>query len=425
MSSSAKDQRPRGIRPVQRIELDDRNVKRRWILLIVFILIALVAFGYAIYSFLISEKEPQTGWQVIDPKTDATLCGNDFIFNYCWEKGGTKEDYQRLVSTYAQAIKTADRLFCLDADVLEDKNLVAVNANVNQEVEVDTALYRVLSTFVESGSRYLYMAPIHADYRDTFFGNGDTPIMGDYDPYVNVENAAYYAELMAFANDPDSVRLELLGNNRVRLVVSQAYLAFAEEHFITDFVDLFRLRNAAIVDYLAEELVKNGFTYGSISSYDGYVRNLDQQNNDYSYNLFDRIGDEIGPVARLEYTGAKSIVYLRNYPLGEQDARFFYLAFDKTIPPYVDPSDGMYRTAFAGVVSISANHSCTEIALGLLPIYVSDERDEDALNALTEQGIVSAWCIGDNRSIRYNHECMKPRELFSYDDVTYTAVYVK
>jgi len=424
MSNYAKDQRPRGIKPVQRIELSEGNVKRQWILLAVFIVIALVAFGYGIYSFLVSEKEPQVGWQVIDSKTNASLCGDDFIFNYCWEKGGTKEDYQRLVSLYSNAVKTADRLFCLDSDVLEDKNLKAINANPNKEVEIDAALYRALELFDASESRYLYMAPLHTEYRDTFFGNGDFPTMGDYDPYENAETAAYYAKLAAFARDPESIRLEMLGSNRVRLSVSETYLAFAETNGIEIFVDLFRLRNAAIVDYLADVLTEGGFTYGSISSYDGYVRNLDTRNNDYSYNLFDRIGDEVGPVARLGYKGAASIVYLRNYPLGEQDARFFYLAFDRIIPPYVDVGDGKYRTAFAGLVSISNAHTCLEIALQTLPLYVAKTADEYALNALTQQGIVSAWCLGNNSTIRYNDLSMKPQEIFSYDDVTYSAVFV-
>jgi len=50
--------------------------------------------------------------------------------------------------------------------------------------------------------------------------------------------------------------------------------------------------------------------------------------------------------------------------------------------------------------------------------------DEYALNALTQQGIVSAWCLGNNSTIRYNDLSMKPQEIFSYDDVTYSAVFV-
>jgi hypothetical protein len=425
MSNYAGDRRPRGLKPVQRIELDERSTKRQWILLAVFIVIALVAFGYGIHSFLVSEKEPQTGWHVIDPKTDASLCGDDFIFNYCWEKGGTKEDYQRLVSLYAEAIKTADRLFCLDGDSLEDKNLKAINASVNEEIEIDAVLYRALEPLVGAADRYLYMAPLHVEYRDTFLGNGSAPILGELDPYENAETAAYYAELAAFVRDPEAVRLELLGNNRVRLFVSQAYLDFAEAHAIDVFVDLFRLRNAVIVDYFADVLTAGGFTYGSISSYDGYVRNLDTRDNDYAYNLFDRIGNEVGPVARLGYRGATSIVYLRNHPLGEQDARFFYLAFDRTVPPYVAPLDGKYRTAFAGLVSLSETHTCTEIALRLMPIYVAETADEYALNALVSDGIRSAWCLGNNNAVRYNHESLKPQEIFSYDDATYSAVFVK
>ncbi len=424
MSNSAKDRRPRGVRPVQRIELSDRNIKRQWILLILFIVIALVAFGYGIYSFLISETEPSVGWQVIKPTTDASLCGDDFIFNYCWEKGGTKEEYQRLVSVYSKAIRNADRLFGIDADVLEDKNLVAINANVNETVEVDAALYAALAKFVEAPGRYLYMAALHTAYYDTFFSNSHAAIVGDLDPYVNAETAEYYATLAAFAADPASVSLELLGENRVRLCVSQDYLDFAKANAISVFVDFFRLRNAVIVDYLANELAVAGFTYGSISSYDGYVRNLDPHENEYGYNLFDRMGNEVGAVARLGYTGAASIVYLRNYPLGEQDARYFYLTDARSIPPFVDPTDGLYRTAFAGLVSISDAHSCTELALALLPIYVAGERDIAALNALLDgQGIASAWCEGEGSVVYYNHERMKPQELYVYDDVTYTAVF--
>ena len=425
MSNYARDKRPRGIKPVQRIELSEKDAKRQWILLAVFVAIALVAFGYGIYSFLISEKEPQEGWQVIESNTDAALCGDDFIFHYYWEKGNAKADYQRLVSIYTEAIKTADRLFCMDSDVLEDKNLKAINANVNEEVEIDAALYRALECFVSSADRYLYMAPIHVEYRDTFFGNGNVPIIGELDPYENAETATYYAALMAYANDPASISLELLGNNRVKLVVSDAYLAFADANAIDAWIDFFRLRNAVIVDYLADVLTEAGFTYGSISSYDGYVRNLDTRDNSYAYNLFDRIGNEVGPVARLGYTGATSIVYLRNYPLGEQDARSFYLAFDRIIPPYVDPTDGKYRTAFDGLISLSGAHTCTEIALQLMPIYVADSADEYALNALTAQGIYSAWCLGYDSIIRYNHESLKPQEIFSYDDVTYTTVFVE
>ena len=424
MSNHAKDQRPRGIRPVQRIELSERNLKRQWILLVLFIVIALVAFGYGIYSFLVSETEPSVGWQVIKPTTDASLCGDDFIFNYCWEEGGTKEEYKRLVSVYSQAIRTADRLFGLDADVLEDKNLVAINANVNKAVEVDAALYAALTTFGESSGRYLYMAPLHAAYYDTFFSNSHAAIVGDLDPYVNAETAEYYATLATFAADPASVSLELLGENRVRLSVSQEYLDFAKANSISVFIDFFRLRNAVIVDYLADELTDAGFTYGSISSYDGYVRNLDPQENAYSYNLFDRMENEVGVVARLGYKGAASIVYLRNYPLGEQDARYFYLSSERSIPPFADPADGLYRTAFAGLISISDAHGCTELALALLPIYVAEEPDVAALNALLMgQGIATAWCDGERQVVYHNHERMKPQEFYVYDDVTYTAVF--
>ena len=40
----------------------------------------------------------------------------------------------------------------------------------------------------------------------------------DFDPYQNEEMAAYFAEISAFAQDEHAVRVELLGENRIKLL---------------------------------------------------------------------------------------------------------------------------------------------------------------------------------------------------------------
>lgn len=61
----------------------------------------------------------------------------------------------------------------------------------------------------------------------------------DFDPYQNEEIAAYFAEISAFAQDEHAVQIELLGENRIKLFVSEEYLAYASEEGISDFIDFY------------------------------------------------------------------------------------------------------------------------------------------------------------------------------------------
>lgn len=72
------------------------------------------------------------------------------------------------------------------------------------------------------------------------------------------------------------MNVELLGGNQVKLSVSDDYLAFAEKNFISDFIDFSWMKNAFITDYVADVMIDNGYTLGSLTSYDGFTRNLDQ-----------------------------------------------------------------------------------------------------------------------------------------------------
>ncbi len=409
---------PRGAKPVEVVEVSERNFKLRVVLLIITVAIALSAFGYAIYTYFNNKKTPAAGWHTITAVTGSANSSHEFVFSYDWDQSLPASEYNRLKALYTDTMIKVYELFDLNAEPKE--NLSAINLNVNEEITIDPVLYRALSHAAASGTRYLYMAPLFADYKNTFFGNGDAPIVEEYDPYLNSESAAYYEALSAFARDSSSVELQLLGENRVCLYVSDAYASFAEEHGISVFLDLFRIKNAFIVDYVAELFTDSGFTCGSISSYDGFVRNLDTRDVSYSYNLFDRIGNEVGQIARLSYTGATSIVYLRSYPLGELDSYFFYLTDKKTIPPYIDIADGKYRTALDSLISVSSESSCADIVLSVLPFFVSDTLDAAGLAALSADGIHSVYNSSDN-VIYYTDVSVKPAELISYPDANYIS----
>ena len=65
------------------------------------------------------------------------------------------------------------------------------------------------------------------EYDNLFFCNDDAETVS-FDAYQNTEVAAYFSEITAYTNDPEMVNLELLGDNRVRLFVSDDYMKFAK-----------------------------------------------------------------------------------------------------------------------------------------------------------------------------------------------------
>ena len=58
MSNEAKNEMPRGIKPVQSVELSESHLKTRWLLVGAFVVIAMIAFGFAINGWLTADA----GW---------------------------------------------------------------------------------------------------------------------------------------------------------------------------------------------------------------------------------------------------------------------------------------------------------------------------------------------------------------------------
>lgn len=60
----------------------------------------------------------------------------------------------------------------------------------------------------------------------------------------------------------------------MRLEVSEEYQNWMAENGYETYLDFYWMKNAFIVDYLADLMIENGYIRGAISSYDGFNRNL-------------------------------------------------------------------------------------------------------------------------------------------------------
>ncbi|MCM1182394.1 MAG: hypothetical protein NC337_03365 [Roseburia sp.] len=377
-------------KPVERIVLSKEHTKQKILVTALLLVIGLAALSYALYSYF----AVPAGWQELSADSAAGVIGSDeLVFLYELGSGETSaaEEKKALTALYTESLQTAYQLFNNDMEFDGVHNVRYLNRHPNETVEIDGLLYQAFALAQRYDSRYLYLAPVYAVYDNIFYCGDDSELV-NFDPNLNAEISAEFAVLTAFAGNPEEVSLRLLGDNQVCLAVSEEYLRYAAENGIEDFVDFYWMKNAFIVDYLAERMLANGYCAGCISSYDGFIRNFDTRGTQYSFELYNRADGTVYQVDTMEYQGPRSIVYLRDYPMNGLDGRHYYeLADGGQRMVYLDWRDGRCKSALSNLVSYSETLGCAEILLQTAPIYIAEDFQEEALEALAEEGIQSVY----------------------------------
>ncbi len=401
-------------KPVEKIELSEKHTKLRLVLTILLLLVGVGLITYAISSLFSAD----TGWCRIESNATSYNCGEDFTFLYELGNAGMSATSEKkaITSLYSDATERAFRLFTNDVAYDEVCNVYYINRHPNEELTVDEVLYEAFSLIRDYGDRSIYLAPIYAQYDDLFSCTDDSQAV-DFDPRLNDEVAASYAEIAAYANSKDAVDIELLGDNRIRLNVSEEYLSYAQEHYIESFVDFFWMKNAFIADYLADVMISNGYTNGCLSSNDGFVRNMDSGDESYSYGISDLVGQVIYPAAQMVYTGPAGIVELCAYGTG---GPYYYMFQNGEIrTPYLDTRDGLCKSAVADLICYSHSRSCAEILLRMVPVYIADSFQAEKLTEMAATDIYSIYC-SDSRII-YNDRSLALEDLYDEEDAHYSS----
>jgi len=384
--------------------------------LIALVALALTAFAYGINSALSKES----GWTEIEVDSTSELnCGEEFVLMYNLGASGTSATAENklIKKLYSESSMKAYQLFTNDAEYEGINNISYINSHPNEEIEVDEVLYQAFSLLKKYENRNIYLAPIYMQYDDMFYCNDDTEIV-DYDPFTNDEVAKDYQEIADFAVNSEAVDVQLLGDNRIKLHVSDEYLKYAQENYIASFIDFFWMKNAFITDYLADVLILNGYTLGSISSYDGFVRNLDESGTSFSFNIYDKVGETIYYAGAMHYRGAQSIVYLRNYMMNNQDVQHYYqLRNGEVRTAYLDTKDGICKSSMNNLVLHSKEAGCAEVLLNMIPLYITDEFSEESLSDLCEKEIYSIYC--KDYVIYYNDSSIRLEELYDKEEIKY------
>ena len=394
MSKHARDNRPY-IKPVTRIELSDDQSTLKLILIVALLAIACVCIFIAVGSSM--KVEP--GWQAAEISSDKVNCSQEFTLMYDfsdYNANDSTDELKKVNALYSTLTEDAYAIFTAAEFETEFANIRYLNDHVNEKVTVDPALYKALEQIVRYDSRYPFLAPVYEEY-DRVFVQTNEDDAARYDPSKNPDLMDYIQNAASFGNDESMVWLELFGDNQVILHVSDDYLAFAEYYELDTFFDLHWMTNAFIIDYMADCLIANGYTSGYLASYDGFNRNLDQRGNSYSHNVYDRLDNEIYLPVVYNYQEPTAIVVLKKYSMSDAESWHYFSYSDGTITTtYVDPADGVSKSATDNLFVYGAGMGCAEILLQSAPVFISNELNEDALMELSNRGIYSIWGEGNS-----------------------------
>ncbi len=382
-----------------------------------------LVFGIAlIVSAIAGLVRVEPGWSTIEDSTDKQItCSGDFVFQYMLGAGGKAPNVEQrqVTAVYTQAAKEAFQLFHTEKVFPDVFNIGYLNAHPNETVQVPQALYEALALFEKYGNRSIFLAPIYAEYVGLCLCSNDEYAKA-YDPTKSVDQAAYFKQVLAFTGNPDAVSLMLLENNQVRLQVSESYLAFAREKGITAFVDFGWMKNAFVADFLAEKLIAAGYTKGTLSSFEGFVRNLDTTEEKYRLNIFDLVGDKVYSAATMEYSKVGALVTLRSYPMSKLAVQQYYAWADGTITScHIDPITGLSKSALNDLLGYSRTLSCGEILLKLFPCYVKEEWNADAAKNLQNIGVETVYC--ESAKVYASDGSVKILNYYNDGKITYQA----
>lgn len=380
-------------KPVERIELDGKNAKTRMILAVLLGVLGFGLIGYSLLRLLSSDS----GWVIIEANTGSSAsCAEELVFQYRLGAADMSPTAERKALTvlYSDLTVEAYRLFEIRQTYPDVVNPEYINRHVNEEIKVDPALYKAFETLLAGGSRALYMQPLYAQSWSLGVCSEDWEAE-NFDPYYNQDLRQEIQEYLSYVNDPKQVDLKLLGDNTIKLEMSAEFKDYLEEQWGVGCLDFGWMKNAFVVDYIAEKLEERGFVNGNLSSYDGFARNMGNPGDTFGYNVFHRNQTTVGKVRILEFEGPVSLVTYRDYPMDSMDKGHYYEYKDGTIRnPYLDSSDGLCKNASDTMV-VYGKFTCGELLAQTMHCYIAEEMAQDKLEQLELRGIHSLYFTGD------------------------------
>ena len=406
-------EKPQLIKPKKKIELNDKQKLTRFIIMILLIIIGLIFIGIGMNNCI----KQNSGWKKIN---DTTGYLNDISLYYNLDKENPTSINKELTIKYNNYLANSwirYNSWISDTDEVF-YNMYYINNHPNEIITIDKYLYNSLKQVLLSNNyQIIYFAPVYTMFENLLSARFDYQACSQ-DPYLNNNQKEIYDNFMKYINNDKHIKLELLDNFQVILHLSDEYYSFCNEFFEQNiFIDFCYLKNAFIVDEVADKLINDGFNNGLLYSEDGYKRIFTK---DYIVNepLYDIDKDNISIINKIGFNNQLSIVNFKNFHTSDFDKKYSYIYEDGTRRTniikiidnnYLNTSSINYFTCY------SYENSCSYQALKMIDIYINESLDLSMLNDLKKDNINYLYI--NNYEIHYSDE------LIFFNDLNNNKLY--
>lgn len=186
----------------------------------------------------------------VDSSNGNTIAANNSILNTLYSKL-TDKAYSLLSST-----NSYDGLV----------NVSYINQHPNQVLTIDSFLYDSLYKINSFDERFLLMGGINQFWESIMYNSLIDYI--DYDPASNADSKAYIEDFMLTYQD--SISIDFLSDNKIRLNVSDTYVKQSEEIEYVEYINFGIFFEALVMDYVKEGFNSEGYYNGYMTSLNGY-----------------------------------------------------------------------------------------------------------------------------------------------------------
>ncbi len=390
------------IKPVEKIVLNEKNVKFR---LLLFIICIVIMIGCFISVFVLKTKD-KDGWNEIYASPNVAVnCDSDFVFWYNLGQADNTITYERKMISEAYTKALEKTYILLDSYNLYDgyNNVAYINSNINTIITVDPILYDSLKYMTQNNS-YLFMAPLNYYYNNLMTSYNDYDA-SSFDPNKNSNTRKIFDDVASYVNN-DGISIEFYEEYQIKLNVSEEYSKLITELEIANYIDFGIFKNAFILEEIVESLKENNFNNGYISTYDGYFVNM-CQNNNYKISVLELDDSLPREIATITINEPISLVQFKNYMYYQKDANRYYKYEDNSYAHlYISPNDGNYTSCVNTLTGFSLNRSLIDIAFDMYKIYTAEAID---YSLLLEADTTYIW--SENKTLYYSND--------NFDNIVY------
>lgn len=385
------------LKPVEKLEVKDNKVKIRIVTVVIAFIIGITALIYGFTSLLGGES----GYQKINVGDDNAYMANDLSFSYNIgvNPNRTNTELKDLINLYSDYVEYSYKLLDPYNEYENVNNVYYLNKHPNEVIKVEPILYNSLKEISDKGMLYYtYLEPLY--YQTTSIILGKEEGLDDYSPLHNKDVRNYYDEIYRYIVN-SSISLEIFDDYMVRLNVNNEYLNYINTNKIDYIFSFGYLKNSVMVDYIASSLITKGFTYGIISSNDGYTRILGD-NDEFNYSILD-YNKRSYIACRGSFKGEYAIVNLRNYNYYSNENERIFSYNDELYSYYIN-ENGEYLNTRKSLIMYKNNGACLNVALNMLDLFFNDYNSDKISNLATNK-IYTIYC--NNFKINYNDNNLK------------------